>query len=292
MSAQRWTVQGLLAWARDYLTGYGVDAPRLSAELMLARVLGCDRVGLYLRHDQPLTPEELAAFKELLVRRRAHEPMAYILGAREFWGLELAVGPGVLVPRPETELLVERGLACLAGVEAPRILDLCTGSGAVALALAHELPQAMVTATDIDAEALTYARRNAENLGLADRVELRRGDLWEAVAAAGGFYDLITANPPYVTAADYDALPLGVLRHEPRGALWAGEDGLDVARGVIGGARAFLRPGGWLLVELGAGQAAAAARLAEAQDIFAAVNTVDDLAGIPRVLACERGDYG
>ena len=178
-----------------------MSAPRLSAELLLSRTLCCGRVDLYLRFDQPLKAEELAGFKKLLIRRRQHEPVAYILGSREFYGLDIGVGPGVLIPRPESEHLVEEAVARLRGMAAPRVLELCTGSGAVALALAQELPQAQVMASDISDEALTYARKNAENLGLAGRIEWLAGDLWEPVAAAGGFFDAILANPPYVSQA-------------------------------------------------------------------------------------------
>lgn len=289
---QVWTVRLLLGWAADYLQEYKVESARTSAELMLAQVLGLKRIDLYLDHDRPLTKEELAAFKALLLRRRAHEPMAYISGVREFWSLELAVGPGVLVPRPETELLVEEGLRLLADNDAPRILDMCTGSGAVALALAKEIPGALVLATDISDEALTYARRNAENHDLTERVEFGLGSLWEPVATAGGFFDLITANPPYVTEAEYGELPSTVAGFEPRLALEAGPDGLNVIRHIIAGCGAFLRPFGWLLVEIGAEQGPAALDLAQAAGIFAEVRLLQDLAGLDRVLACGRGDYG
>ena len=287
-----WTVGRLIPWAAEYLKKYGVDAARLSGELLLAQVLGCSRLDLYLRFDQPLAPQELAAFKELILRRREHEPVAYILGSREFWGLELACGPGALVPRPESEHLVEEALAHLEGTQAPRILDLCTGTGAVALALASERPDAEVIATDISDQALTWARANAENLGLAERVSFKQGDLWEPVAAASGFFDLITANPPYVAGHEWDELPREVKDFEPRLALHGGEAGLEATRAIIAGAGAHLRPLGWLLVELGAGQAQAAAELASASGAFDQISTVPDLGGIERVLACLRKDYG
>ena len=290
--AETWTVGRLIPWAANYLDKYQVEAARLSGELLLAKVLDCTRLELYLRFDQPLAPEELAAYKELILRRRAHEPVAYILGSREFWGLEMACGPGVLVPRPESEHLVEQALERLRELEAPRVLDLCTGSGAVALALAHELPEAQVVATDISTEALTWARHNAENLGLASRVSLKQGDLWEAVAAAVGFFDLITANPPYVAAGEWEELPPEVREFEPRLALHGGADGLDAVRNIIAGAGAHLRPLGWLLMELGAGQAARARKLAQASGAFDSAEMVKDLAGVERVLVCQRKDYG
>lgn len=287
-----WTVGRLIPWAAEYLGGHGVDSPRLCGELLLSHVLGCSRLELYLRFEQPLSPEELADFKKLILRRKGREPVDYILGNREFYGLEFSVGPGVLVPRPETEHLVEEALARLEGLEAPRILDLCTGSGAVALTLAHERPDAEVTGCDISPEALTWARRNAHNLGLQERVRWLMGDLWEPVAAGSGFFDVITANPPYVTTAEMAGLSPEVGRFEPRLALEGGEDGLDIVRSIIAGAGAHLRPLGWLLVELGAGQAAQAQRLAQACGAFAEVSLIKDLAGIERVLVCERKDYG
>ncbi len=290
--SQAWTVGRLIPWAAEYLGGHGVEAPRLSGELLLAQVLGCTRLELYLRFEQPLGAEELAAFKALILRRRNREPVAYILGRREFYGLEFLVGPGVLVPRPETEHLVEEALARLQGLEAPKVLDLCTGSGAVALALASERPDALVTACDISPEALTWARRNAQNLGLQGRVRWLLGDLWEPVAAGSGFFDLITANPPYVTTAEMAELPPEVRGFEPALALAGGEDGLEVVRSIIAGAGAHLRPLGWLLLELGAGQAAPARRLALDCGAFSEASLVPDLAGIERVLVCERKDYG
>lgn len=283
---------GLLAWAADYLGGLEVESPRLSAELMLAQVLDCGRLDLYLRHQQPLSQDELAAFKALLVRRRQHEPMAYILGRREFYGLEFKVGPGVLIPRPESEQLVEESLARLQAQPAPRLLELCAGCGAVALALAANLPQAQVVATDSSAQALAYARDNATALGLEDRVQWLQGDLWEPLAPAGGFFDLIAVNPPYVQNDQWDTLPRQVRDFEPAQALLGGDDGLELTRAIIAGAGAFLRAQGWLLVELGQGQDQAARQLAQRTGIFSRIETKPDLAGIMRVLLCQRGDYG
>lgn len=287
-----WTVAGLLRWAAQYLTDYQTDAPRLSAELMLARILDCDRLDLYLDSERPLSPDELAGFKKLLIRRREQEPLAYILGHREFYGLDLMVGPGVLIPRPETELLVEQALDCLKDSLAPKVLDLCTGSGAVALALATEIPQAQITATDISQTALECARENARRLSLDGKIDWRQGSLWEPLAPAGGFFDLITANPPYVSQREYEDLPRQVKDYEPAEALLAGEDGLDYIRDIIGGARAFLRSQGWLLVELGAGQAAAALQLARENGAYGETSTARDLQGHERVLVCRRTDYG
>ena len=290
--SETWTIGRLIHWAGGHLAQYQASAPRLSGELLLARVLGCSRVDLYLRFEQPLTPEELAAYKALILRRRAGEPLAYILGRREFYGLDLAVGPGVLVPRPETEHLVEEALKHLQGLPAPRLLDLCTGSGAVALACLAGCADPTAVGVDISPRALDFARANARSLGLEGRIAWLQGDLWDAVAPAGGFFEVITANPPYVRLDEWPRLSREVRAFEPELALVGGEDGLDLTRQIIAGAGAFLRPQGWLLIELGAGQAPAARELAAAAGIFAEVCTVKDLAGIERVLCCQRGDWG
>jgi release factor glutamine methyltransferase len=289
---EQWTIRKLITWASEYLEGHGVESPRLSAELMLGRVLELERLQLYLHFDQPLTPEELAAFKELLIRRRAHEPMAYILGSREFYGLDILVGPGVLVPRPETEHLVEQGLQALEGIESPRILDLCTGSGCVALALAHERPDAAVVGVDISQEALAFAHKSADALKLSQRVTWLHGELYDPVAAAGGFFDLITANPPYVREDEWQGLSTEVREYEPRQALVSGPGGLELVGQIIAGSRAYLKPFGMLLMEVGAGQADEALKTASRAGVFERVRAVKDLAGIERVMVCQRGDYG
>lgn len=287
-----WTVGKLLAWAAPYLEKHTVSSPRLSAELMLAKALNCDRLQLYLNYDRPLLPPELAAFKQLLLRRRGHEPMAYITGCREFYGLNLVVGAGVLIPRPETEHLVETALSLLAECEnaAPRVLDLCTGSGAVALALAANYPNAQIMASDISEPALQYARLNAENLGLT--IDFQKGSLWQPWAIRGLFFDLITANPPYVSQREWQGLSPEVRDFEPSQALLAGEQGLDIISDIIYGARAFLRPFASLLIEIGAGQARAASKLALQAGIYHKIYTVSDLAGHDRILVCQRSDYG
>lgn len=287
-----WTIRRLIAWAGDHLRGYEVESPRLSAELMLAQVLGVDRMQLYLHLDQPLLAQELAGFKALLLRRRGHEPVAYLTGGREFYGLSLSVGPGVLIPRPETEHLVEEGLLRMGGIWAPRVLDLCTGSGAVALAICSARPQAAAIACDLSPQALEFARQNANNLGMDQRVKFLRGDMYEPVAAAGGFFDLITANPPYVTDREWTGLEPQVKDYEPQQALVSGPGGLEITAQIIAGSGAFLRAGAWLCLELGAGQAAQAMRLARQAGIFEKIETAPDLAGIDRVLCCRRGDYG
>ena len=269
----------MLAAARARLDG---DAAALEAELLLAAVLQQSRSWLYAHADVRPTPAQAARFEALVARRAAGEPVAYLLGRRAFWTFELEVGPACLIPRPETELLLEQALRCLPADSALPVADLGTGSGALALALAMERPLARITASDRSAEALALAARNARRLGLGERVRFVQGD-WCA-ALAGARQALIVANPPYL-AADDPHLEQGDLRHEPRAALVAGADGLEALRAIVACAPAHLLPQGWLLLEHGAGQGLAVRALLAAQG-FAQVRSVRDLQ------AHERVSYG
>lgn len=279
--AETWTIQRLLSWMSADFAALGISSPRLDGELLLCRALGCDRVRLYMDITRPLEPRELDAVRALVKRRRAREPVAYILGEKEFYRRPFRVGSGVLVPRPETEVLVDRALEALPR-GATRALDLCTGSGAIAITLAAERPQLQVTATDLSPEALAIARDNAQQLGVAERVELLEGDLYGALRDERPF-DLIVSNPPYVAEGDWGSLAPEITQHEPRLALLAGGDGLDIIRRICDGAGARLAPAGVLLMEVGAGQARAVVALLQAAGLQDA-RTHDDLAGIARVV--------
>jgi release factor glutamine methyltransferase len=244
-----WTTLSVLDWTTQRFTEAGISSARLEAQVLLAHVLGCSRVQLYTGFDKPLAEPELAGYRALIKRRLAGEPVAYLVGEHEFWGLPLHVGPQVLVPRPDTETVVE---VARARRDARRVLDLCTGSGAIAIALAKELPDAHVVATDISADAVAIATKNAERNGVAARVDVRAGDLWQAVA--GETFDLIVANPPYIASAVIPTLQSEVLR-EPRLALDGGADGLGFYDRILAEARAHLVPGGALVVEHGFDQA-------------------------------------
>lgn len=254
----------------------GCALPRAEARLLLAAALGAPVESLVARPERPVDGAAAARFALLAARRAGGEPVAYLLGDREFYGRRFAVSPAVLVPRPETELLVELALARLRARPASRVLDLGTGSGCIAVTLALEYPQAEVVAVDRSADALEVARSNAQRLGA--RVEFALGDWY---AAVGGGFDLVVANPPYVAAADAH---LADLRHEPRHALAAGDDGLADLRRIVAAAPAYLNGGGWLAVEHGHDQGAAV-RALFAQAGFAGVETHRDLAGIERVCA-------
>jgi len=298
--------------ATEWLRASGSRSPRLDAELLLATALGVDRAELFRTPERVLTRIEERRFDGYLVRRQAREPVAYIRGRRAFRAIELEVTPAVLIPRPETETLVDVALEALAAVPAggvaaggafgdgpgaaagpggaaapslyePLALDVGTGSGCIALALMAENPFVRLVASDVSEAAVEVARRNAARLGLGGRLDVRCGDLLAGLLPRERF-DLIVSNPPYIPEAEYRGLEPNVRDYEPRLALHGGEDGLDVYRRLIPAAAARLRPGGVLAVEVGAGQAAAVQALFAAAGAFAAAQERADLAGIPRVV--------
>lgn len=282
------TVLELLRAAGAFLAERGAPAPRLDAEVLLAQVLGTDRMGLYVQYDKPLQPGELDAYRAAIRRRAAREPVAYITGRKEFMSLEFVVDRRVLIPRPETELLVEtvekelqRRLPPGAALTAA---DLGTGSGAIAVALACRIPSLTVWACDIDAGALAVAAENAARHGVAQRVICARGDWTAALPAdqAGEWHALI-ANPPYVARAEAPALAEEITRYEPPLAIFAGDDPLVFYRRLAAAAPGLLRPGGFVAVEVGAGQASSVGALFAARG-FAPRPIVSDYAGHPRVV--------
>jgi len=281
---ERWTVLKILQWTADYFTGKKIAAARLEAELLLAATLGLDRVGLYINFERPLDSAELAAFRQQVQRRAKGEPVQYILGETEFWSLPFTVCPAVLVPRADTEVLVEEALARLNN--SGSVLDVGTGSGAIAIALAHDKPGVQVTALDCSEEALQVARGNAERNGVAERVACIAGDLAELPP---GPFAMVVSNPPYIPSADCEQLMPEVRDHEPRLALDGGEDGLTAYRQLVSQASRVLIMGGWLLVEVGIGQADKVAAMFKAAG-FVEITCRDDYAGIPRVVAGRKID--
>ncbi|VVE21512.1 peptide chain release factor N(5)-glutamine methyltransferase [Pandoraea terrigena] len=260
--------------------------PPPESRILLSHVLGWPRTQLITRDREPLAPETLAVYRALHARRVAGEPIAYLTGSREFFGLTLTVSPSVLIPRPETELLVELALARLEGRRAPRVLDLGTGSGAIALAIAHSRPDAQVTALDRSPDALDVARENARQLGLADRVTFLASDWYAALPANEAPFDIIVSNPPYIVSGDAH-LSQGDLRFEPIDALTDHSDGLAALRAIVAGAPSRLLPNGWLLCEHGYHQAAEVRALCLATG-FADVASDRDLAGIERTTGGRR----
>lgn len=274
----------VLRWTTARFEERALPTPRLDAELLIAHALGLDRMGVYMQTERPLDPTELGSLRDLVKRRQAGEPVAYLTGRKEFWGLALAVDGRVLVPRPDTETLVDEAVARLharpADAAPPRIADVGTGSGALALALGKQRPDAVMFAADASPDALAVARANADRLGIA--VTFVEGDLGAPLAPHVPF-DLVVANLPYIPTGDLPALPPEV-RSEPRLALDGGDDGLDLVRRLCAAAPALLAPGGALALEIGAGQAAATAALMTDAG-FADVRTKRDLGGIERVVS-------
>ncbi len=279
-----WTVADALAWTVDYLTRKGVDSPRRSAEWLLSAATGLSRIELYAHHDRCLTPGERSAFRAGIERRAAGEPLQYVTGEMPFRHLVLQVRPGVFIPRPETEVLVDAVLEYLEGrgVAEPVVVDLCTGSGAVAVSTAFERAGARAYATEIVPETAEVARLNAERAGVADRVTVGVGDLFEPLPPElRGLADVVVSNPPYIPTADLADLPDEVGSREPRVALDGGADGLDTVRRIVDGARDWLRPGGLLAIETDT------ARVKDAADLMSSwyegVVVRQDLTGRDRI---------
>jgi release factor glutamine methyltransferase len=284
-----WTILALIRWADERFHKEGMATPRLDAEVLLAETLGLDRVGLYTHFDQPLQPVELARFKQFLLRRLRREPVAYILGRREFWSLPLRVTPDVLIPRPETETLVAETLNALEPAEGRdlRLLEIGTGSGAISIALAKELPTAKVVATDLSPKALAVAEENALQSGVRERIQFMQGDLFRPVRK-GEAFDLIVTNPPYISRREFPSLMPEVRDYEPRIALDGGEDGLDFFRRVLPAVGEYLRPGSWFLAEMGSGQDQEILAIAGKNSELHSFGFAKDLSGINRVFKARK----
>ena len=278
--ADTWTVLRILEWTSDFFSRKGIEGGRREAELLLAEVLELDRVGLYLNFDRPLSESERQSYRELVEQRGRREPLQYILGEAEFFSLPLKVAPGVLIPRADSEVLVEEALRLLAPEVEGRVLDVGTGSGALALAIAHEREQLQVWGVDVSETALQLARGNAALNQVAERTEWHKQDLF---TLADGEYAMVVSNPPYIPSGDIAGLMPEVRDYEPHLALDGGPDGLDAYRALAHQAQHLLRPGGWLLVEVGFDQAASVSKLWE-QAGLTEIFVRRDYAGIDRVV--------
>ena len=288
-----WTVRRLLEWTAGFFTRKGVDAPRLSAELLLAHVLGYPRIKLYTDYERPLSEKELADFRALVQRAAEHEPIAYLTGRAWFFNLEFEVTKDVLIPRPDTETLVENVLQLsrnTAGFEAPRVLDLCTGSGCIAAAIAHHLKNATVIATDLSEAAVEVARRNVERLKVSDRVVVEQGDLYEPLSRVADPqpFNLIVSNPPYIPTGDIAKLDRNVREYEPVTALDGGEDGLAIHRRILDGAPDRLLPGGRIYLEIQFDQGPKVVELASSHEELEDARVLKDHAGNPRVVTARK----
>lgn len=284
---ESWTVMHMVRWSAAYLEAKGVDSPRLTAELLLAHTLGVERLQVYLQFDRPLTPDELAAYKPLLRRRAEREPLQYIIGSAPFRSLDLIVDRRGLIPRPETEYLVDvlREVAG-AGRQFERALDVGTGSGALALSLVAEEIAASALAVDISADAIRLAEENAVRNGLRDRIEFGQGDL--GAAWGGRSFDLVVANLPYVPDAEWDETEPEVRDWEPPGALRGGQDGLDVVRSFLAAAPGCLESGGWLALELASNQTEPVAGELRTSNAFEGIRVRDDLTERARYVLARR----
>ena len=286
MANQIWTIGSILKWTEQYFGTRGIDSPRLDAEVLLSHVLGKERIYLYVHFDEPLEAPELAAYREYIKQRVARQPVAYIIGRREFMGLSFRVTPAVLVPQPDTEILVQAALDRLAAKPAARVADIGTGSGAIVLSLLYYRKELQASAVDISADALAVAAENAASLGVAERVMFCEGDLLAPLA--GQQFAAIVSNPPYIPTADIAGLAPEVRTAEPMGALDGGADGLVFYRRLVADAPALLASDGFLAMEAGIHEAAPVAALAQASGAFARTEVLKDLAGIERVVVCWR----
>lgn len=279
-----WTIGALLQWTQQYFAGKGIDSPRLDAEILLAHVLHKERIYLYAHYDEPMNGEELAAYRDMVKKRADRLSVAHILGTKAFMGLDFKVSEDVLIPRPETEMLVETVAAAAEGT-APAIIDIGTGSGAIILSLLHYLPQATGTGVDISPKALAIAAENGRTLGLDDRVTWMESDLFTKVPPCT--CDWLVSNPPYLTKGDMEQLQPEV-RHDPALALYGGDDGLEFYRRIAADSPAYVKAGGHCAVEIGAGQAADVTAIFCRHGAYEHEQTVKDYGGIDRVLVFSR----
>lgn len=279
-----WTIGALLQWTQQYFAGKGIDSPRLDAEILLAHVLHKERIYLYAHYDEPLNGEELAAYRAMVKKRADRLSVAHILGTKAFMGLDFKVSEDVLIPRPETEMLVETVVTAAEGT-APVIIDIGTGSGAIVLSLLHYLPQAMGTGVDISPKALAIAAENGRSLGLDDRVTWIESDLFTQVPPCT--CDWLVSNPPYLTQGDMEQLQPEV-RHDPALALYGGDDGLDFYCRIAADSPAYVKVGGHCAVEIGAGQADDVTAIFCRHGAYDHEQTVKDYGGIDRVLVFSR----
>lgn len=283
-----WTVLEVLKWTTSFFDSRDIDSPRLSAELLLAHVLDISRLDLYLRFDQPLSMAERARYRELIKRRADGEPAAYITGVKAFWEMEFELTRDVLIPRPDTECLVESALAAMgkeaASKSAPRrVLELATGSGAVVLSLARCFPQDRFFACDVSIAALQVAKRNAVKYQLADNIVFFASDWFDAVKQTGTGFDMIVVNPPYIESDEIGRLSPEIRLFEPRIALDGGPDGLQHIRHIARSAQTYLSPRGSLLMEIGWDQAARVQQAVDATKAYDSFQIIKDLAGHDRV---------
>jgi release factor glutamine methyltransferase len=282
-----WTIKALIDWTTDFLAKKGFESPRAEAQILLAHVLACKKVDLIVRYTEQPTEAERTRYRELIQRRAAGWPVAYLVGSRDFYLLTFEVSTAVLIPRPDTETLVLEALAFLKPLPSPTVLDIGTGSGCIAVSIAHQKKDARVTATDVSPDALEVARRNAAKHGLVERVNFLQGDLLTPIPQDATF-DLIASNPPYIAEGEMEGLAPDVRDHEPRIALDGGPDGLKFYRRIAMGVTQFLKPGGRLLLEIGYTQDENVRRILSEQPQLELGPTLKDIQGHPRVVQAKK----
>ena len=277
------TIREIINEATRSFEAKEIPSARLDAEVLLAFCLKRDRLEFLKNPEMQISKAQLANFEKLVARRLEWEPVAYITGRKEFWTFELEVNKEVLIPRPDTEVIVEEALSICKTQNfiKPRILDIGTGSGAIALALAKELPQSKIVATDISSSALSMAGKNAHKLKLTKQIQFCQGDLFQPV---DGIFDIIVSNPPYIADQEYQELPAGVKNYEPREALWAGQTGMEFYEKLIYQSKNHLKKNGWLLLEIGAKQGESVRNMMESAGGYDRIDVRDDYAGMPRVI--------
>ena len=293
MSPKTWAIKNLLKVTSDYLKEKQIESPRLTAEILLAHQLNIDRVSLYINFDQPLEELELSGYRSLIKRRLQHEPLQYITGVQEFWSLNFIVNPQVLIPRPESEMLVELTINQLKASDAfgnhpPRILELGTGCGAVTISLAKDIREAEIWATDISSEALKLATLNAKKHGVNDRIEFKRGDLWNPLIDQDITFDIILSNPPYIAYEEYNDLPPEIRDHEPRTALDGKRGGMYYIEKILREGPRFLKRGGFILLEMSPDQTNKALDLISQINGYGEASRIKDYSHRYRVVMAQR----
>jgi len=285
------TVFEILNWSTDFLRDHRIENPRLNAELILAHSLHLNREKVYIHLQRPLNEKEKEELERLIRRRISGEPLQYILGNQEFWSIDFKVDPRVLIPRPETELLVEQAFLILSETyfqRRPYVLEIGTGSGALAISLAKEVKDIVLVASDISRDALILAKENAKSAGVLDQIEFVNGDLFGPVRLFSETFDLILSNPPYITRSEIKKLAKEVKDYEPIVALDGGEDGLNFYRRISSQAHSYLRKGGWLLLEVGQGQGRKVTEMIEQGGHFNVPKLIKDFSGIERVVRVQK----
>ena len=296
MNRQKWIIKDLLAVTAEYLKEKKIESPRLCAEILLAHQLKTSRIKLYLDFDKPLNEKDISEYRDLVKRRLKREPVQYITGKQEFWSMEFMVGPQVLIPRPETEILVEQAISILPQAKNEpgsdtTLLDLGTGSGAIAVSLAHELQHIDIWASDVSGEALKMAGVNALKHGVDARIRFIEGDLFTPLKDISQPFDVIVSNPPYIPSEEYNELPAEVGQYEPKCALDGGKGGLSFIEKIILEAKDYLKPGGWLLMEMAPFQTARAMDMVEQSGFYGEKKVVKDYSRKERVVMAQRKSH-